>query len=315
MTEVIQSRLEKSGRAHKGLGYRRAEEVSGWLFASPWIMGFLVFTAGPMIASALLAFTDYNVVQAPRWVGLANVEKALQGDPLVWQALKVTTVYAFASVPLQIVLGLAVALLLNTRVAGLKYYRTIYYLPAVLSGVAVALLWRWIFSPSFGLVNSTLALIGIQGPAWLGDEKWALPSLIIMSLWHVGGGMVVYLAGLQGVPTELYEAAEVDGAGWWRRLRSITIPMITPVLFYQLVTGIINSLQVFTEPLIMTNGGPKNATLFLMLYLYRNAFQYFKMGYASVLAWIVFAYILILTLFVFRSSSLWVYYAGEARGR
>jgi len=292
---------------------RRREEIAGWLFASPWIIGFILFTAGPMIASAMFAFTDWNIIQPMRWTGLLNIKTALTKDPLVWQSLKVTTVYAFVSVPLQIILGLSVALLLNTKIRGLQYYRTIYYMPSVLSGVAVALLWRWIYAPDFGLINSFLATLGIRGPGWLGDADWALPALIGMSLWYVGGGIVVYLAGLQGVPTELYEAAEVDGAAWWRRLWSVTIPMITPVLFYQLITGIIGSLQVFTQALIMTEGGPHNATLFFMLYLYRNAFQFFKMGYASVLAWILFVYILILTALVFRSSQLWVFYSGEQR--
>lgn len=293
----------------------KQEEVAGWVFASPWIIGFLFFTAGPMLASAAFSLTDWDILQPMRWVGLENYRRALFNDELVWQSLKVTTVYAFVSVPLQIIFGLAVALLLNTKIRGLQFYRTIYYLPSVLSGVAVALLWRWIFSPDFGLINSFLASFGIRGPGWLGDSEWALPSLILMSLWYVGGGIIVYLAGLQGVPTELYEAAEVDGASSWSQLVHVTIPMITPVLFYQLVTGIIAALQVFTQALIMTNGGPHDATLFYMLYLYRNAFQYFKMGYASVLAWVLFVYILLLTILVFRSSQLWVFYSGEARGK
>lgn len=292
---------------------RRNEELAGWLFAMPWILGFLLFTAGPMIVSAGFAFADYNLLQPPKWVGLANVQKALTGDPLVWQSLKVTTIYAFVSVPLQIVFGLIIALLLNTKIRGLQYYRTIYYLPSVLSGVAVALLWRWIYAPNYGLINAFLAGLGIQGPGWLSDAKWALPSLIGMSLWHVGGGIIIYLAGLQGVPTEIYEAAEVDGAGWMRRFWNVTIPLITPVLFYQLVIGIITALQVFTQVLIMTNGGPHDSTLFFVLYLYRNAFQFFKMGYASVLAWILFFYILLLTLLVYRSSSMWVFYSGEVK--
>jgi multiple sugar transport system permease protein len=297
------------------LSERQREEIAGWLFALPWVIGFLVFTLGPMVASAYFSFTDWDIISPIRWTGLANIRIALSRDPLVWQSLKVTSIYAFASIPLQIVFGLVVALFLNTDIRGLQFYRTIYYLPSVLSGVAVALLWRWIYAPDYGLINSFLATLGIRGPGWLGDARWALPSLIGMSLWHVGGGIVVYLAGLQGVPTELYEAAEVDGARWWSRFWHITIPMITPVLFYQLVTGIIAALQVFTQALIMTNGGPHNATLFYMLYLYRNAFQFFKMGYASVLAWILFFYILALTALVFRSSQLWVFYAGEVRQR
>ena len=294
---------------------RQQENLAGWLFASPWVIGFVLFTAGPMIASAVFSFTSWNIIQPMRWTGLENLKTALSGDSLVWLSLQITTIYAFVSVPLQIVFGLVVALLLNSKIRGLQFYRTIYYMPSVLSGVAVALLWRWIYAPDFGLINSFLASFGIRGPGWLGDARWALPSLIGMALWYVGGGIVVYLAGLQGVPAELYEAAEVDGADYPRRLWHVTIPMITPVLFYELITGIIGALQVFTQALIMTDGGPHNATLFYMLYLYRNAFQYFKMGYASVLAWILFFYILALTFLVLRSSQFWVFYAGNVKER
>ncbi|MDE0670771.1 MAG: sugar ABC transporter permease [Caldilineaceae bacterium] len=294
---------------------RRREERDGWLFASPWLLGFLLFTVGPMIASAFFAFTEYDVLTQPKWVGWANFDKALTDDPKVGQALKVTSIYAVVSVPLQILLGLCVALLLNTRIRGLQFYRTVYYLPSVLSGVAVALLWRWIYAPNFGLINSFLARFDIVGPGWLGDKDWALTSMIGMSLWHVGGGIVIYLAGLQGVPSELYEAVRVDGAGRGAAFWHITLPMITPVLFYNLVIGIITALQIFTQALIMTNGGPHEATLFIVLYLYRNAFQFFKMGYASVLAWILFGYILVLTLLVYRSSGFWVFYAGELKSR
>ena len=294
---------------------RRREERDGWLFASPWLVGFLLFTVGPMMASAFFAFTEYDVLTQPKWVGWAHFDKALTGDPKVGQALKVTSIYAVVSVPLQILLGLCVALLLNTRIRGLQFYRTVYYLPSVLSGVAVALLWRWIYAPNFGLINSFLARFDIVGPGWLGDKDWALTSLIGMSLWHVGGGIVIYLAGLQGVPSELYEAGRVDGAGRGAAFWHITLPMITPVLFYNLVIGIITALQIFTQALIMTNGGPHEATLFIVLYLYRNAFQFFKMGYASVLAWILFGYILVLTLLVYRSSGFWVFYAGELKSR
>ncbi len=299
--------------AYRSSPMRRNEEIAGWLFAMPWILGFLLFTVGPMLASAGFAFAEYNLLQPPRWVGLANIRLALFNDALVWQSLKVTSIYAFVSVPLQIIFGLIVALLLNANIRGLQYYRTIYYLPSVLSGVAVALLWRWIYAPNYGLINAFLGGLGIQGPGWLSNAAWALPSLIIMSLWHVGGGIIIYLAGLQGVPTEIYEAAEVDGAGWLSRFWNVTLPLITPVLFYQLIIGIITALQVFTQALIMTNGGPHDSTLFFVLYLYRNAFQFFKMGYASVLAWILFFYILLLTLLIYRSSSMWVFYSGEVK--
>lgn len=295
----------------KNPAWRR--NLEGWLFASPWILGFVLWTLGPMIASLAIAFTEWDLVGAPRWVGLANVQ-AMFRDNLVAQALKVTTIYAVVSVPLHLIFGLGLALLLNAKIVGLRFYRTAFYLPSVLSGVAVALLWRWLFSGEFGLLNALLATIGIEGPSWLGDTKWALPSLIGMSLWGVGAGAIIYLAGLQGIPTDLYEAAEVDGATGWSRFWNITLPMMTPVLFFQLITGIIGALQVFTQAFIMTSGGPNNATLFFLLYLYQNAFQYFRMGYGSALAWVLFLYILVLTLIVQRSSNTWVYYEGEERG-
>ncbi len=292
----------------------RRENLEGWLFASPWIVGFLIFTFGPMVASAVLSFAAWDIVNPPQWIGLGNVERFV-ADESALHALRVTTQYAVISVPLQIVLGLAIAMLLNGQIRGLRFYRTIYYLPAVLSGVAVALLWRWIFSKEFGLLNLGLYyLLGIQGPGWLTDPVWALWALILMSLWGVGGSMVIYLAGLQGIPTDFYEAAEVDGAGPLRRFFSITLPLLSPVLFFQLIMGIIRSLQVFVQAFIMTDGGPADATLFFVLHLYRNAFLYFRMGYASLLAWVLFVYVLLLTLLVFRSSQAWVYYESEARG-
>ena len=311
MIHTAQHSAGQTRPARRGRLARR-ENLEGWLLASPWIIGFLVFTLGPMIASGVLAFTEWDILNPPRWVGLSNVEMFVR-DASAIHALRITTIYAVVSVPLQIVLGLGIALLLNAKISGLRFYRTIYYLPAVLSGVAVALLWRWIFSKEFGLLNLGLSLVGIEGPGWLTDPTWALRALIFMSLWGVGGSMVIYLAGLQGIPTELYEAAQVDGASMIRRFFSITLPLLTPVLFFQLVIGIIRSLQVFVEAYIMTEGGPAEATLFFVLHLYRNAFLYFRMGYASLLAWVLFIYVLLLTLLIFRSSRAWVYYEGEAK--
>lgn len=287
--------------------------LEGWLFASPWILGFILWTAGPMLASLWISMTEWDLITTPQWIGLTNFE-AMFDDKLVWQALKVTSIYAFASVPLHIIFGMALALLLNARIRGLHFYRTAFYLPSVLSGVAVALLWRWLFSTDFGLINAMLAWVGIDGPAWLGSQEWALRSLILMSLWGVGAGAIIYLAGLQGIPTDLYEAAQVDGARSWDRFWHVTLPMMTPVLFFQLVTGLIFALQVFTQAFIMTNGGPNNATLFLLLYLYQNAFVYWKMGYASALAWVLFTYILILTLIMQYTSKRWVFYEGDEGG-
>lgn len=286
--------------------------LEGWLFASPWIIGFLLWTLGPMLASLWLSFTEWDLYSPPQWVGLRNFQD-LFADELVWKSLTVTSIYALVSVPLHLVFGLGLAMLLNRPIRGVRIYRTLLYLPAVLSSVAVALLWRWLLSADFGLINLLLSYIGIRGPSWLGDERWALMSLMLMSLWGVGAGTIIYLAGLQGIPTDLYEAAEVDGAQGWDRFRHITLPMMTPVLFFQLVVGIIAALQTFTQAFIITNGGPNNSTLFLLLYLYRNAFQYFRMGYASALAWVLFLYILVLTLIVFRWSAVWVYYEGEKR--
>lgn len=311
MIHTAQDRLTQTRPVRRGRLAKR-ENLEGWLFASPWILGFLLFTLGPMIASGVLAFAEWDILNPPKWVGLSNFDRFIH-DASALHALRITTIYAVVSVPLQIVLGLGIALLLNAKISGLRFYRTIYYLPAVLSGVAVALLWRWIFSKEFGLLNLGLSLVGIEGPGWLTDPTWALRALILMSLWGVGGSMVIYLAGLQGIPTELYEAAQVDGAGGIRRFFNITLPLLTPVLFFQLIIGIIRSLQVFVEAYIMTEGGPAEATLFFVLHLYRNAFLYFRMGYASLLAWVLFLYVLILTMLVFRSSQAWVYYEGEAK--
>jgi multiple sugar transport system permease protein len=265
-----------------------------------------------MLAAALLGFTDYDLVGRPEWAGLSNYQRLLR-DELVLTSLKVTTFYAFGRVPVVLVISVVVATLLNAKIRGLRWYRTAYYLPSILPTAAVSMLWLLVFSADYGLLNLALRQFGIDGPAWLADKRWALPSLMIMSLWGFGGNMVVYLAGLQGIPTELYEAAEVDGATGWHRWWYVTLPLMTPILFYNLVMGLIGSLQVFTQGYLMTQGGPQNATLFYVLYLYRNAFEYFRLGYAAALSWILFFYVLVLTLLVFRSSSAWVFYASGVK--
>ncbi len=293
----------------------RREALTGVLLVLPWIVGFLVFLLGPMLVSVYLSLTDWDLLTDPRFVGLKNYRRMFFEDPLVRQSLKVTTLYAFSAVPLRVVGGLFLAVLLNQNIKVKSFIRTIFYLPSVVSGVAVAMLWLWIFNSDFGLLNLILHLFGIRGPAWLSDPDYVLAAFVIMSLWGVGGSMVIYLAGLQGVPTDLYEAAEVDGASTLLRFWHITLPMISPVIFFNLIMGIIAALQIFNQAYIMTQGGPQNASMFMMLYLYFNAFEYFKMGYASSLAWLIFFYILALTLLVFRSSSRWVFYAGSVRGR
>ncbi|MBN1400256.1 MAG: sugar ABC transporter permease [Anaerolineae bacterium] len=293
---------------------QRREALEAYVFISPWVIGMLLFVGGPILASAFLSLTDWSLLAPMQFVGTANYVRLLTNDPLFWKALRVTGIYTFAHVPLAIMLGFSIALMLNQPLRFVALWRTIYYLPAVVSGVAVALLWLWVFNPELGLANRLLDLFGIEPLPWFMSTRWALPTLIIVSLWGVGGGMVIYLAGLQGIPTDLYEAAHIDGAGMLRRFLSITIPMMTPVLFFQLIMGIINTLQVFTNAYVMTAGGPANATLFYVLYLYLNAFSYFKMGYAAAMAWILFLIILLLTVLVFWSSSRWVYYEAEERG-
>jgi multiple sugar transport system permease protein len=267
-----------------------------------------------MLASLYLSLTDFDGVRTPTFIGLTNFS-TLVGEKLFWQSARVTSVYTFVGVPLGICFSLSIALLLNQKLPGLSIWRTVYYLPAVLSGVAVALLWKWIYQPDFGIINATLwSVFGIKGPQWLYDTQWVLPSLIIMSIWGSGSSMLLYLAALQNVPSHLYEAAELDGATPVRKFLHITVPMITPVIFFNLILGIINSFQVFTAAFIMTNkGGPNYASYFFVLYIYQQAFEFFEMGKASALAWILFLLIALFTLLAFKSSALWVYYESERK--
>ena len=288
------------------------ESLNAWIFVMPWILGFFLFTGGPILASLVISFTHWDIVNPPQWAGIANYETMLQ-DPLFFQSLKVTTIYALVAVPLQIVVGLFIAILLNTKIRLIGLYRTLFYLPAVLPIVSVAVMWRWILSRDWGLLNWFLSLFDVYGPGWLSEPEWALPALILMSLWGVGAGMLIYLAGLQGIPSDLYEAAKVDGAGPWAQFLYVTLPMISPVILFQLVVGLIAAFQVFAQPFIMTQGGPQNATLFYLLHLFRNAFEFFRMGYASALSWVLFMYIAILTLLIFRFSAAWVFYEGEIK--
>ena len=292
----------------------RREAREGILFASPWLIGFLLFTAGPMIASFLLSFTRWNgitPVHELRWIGGENYALALLHDPSFAKAFRNTAFYALVSVPLGLGTALSLALLLNQRVRGLAVFRTIFYLPSVVSGVATSMLWLWLFNPSFGGVNFVLHRLGLPEPGWLTDESTAIWVFILMSIWGVGNTMLITLAGLQEVPQHLYEAASLDGAGAVMRFRHVTLPMLSPTLFFNLVMGIIGSFQVFTSAYVMTGGGPNESTLFYVLYLYQKAFEQFQMGYASALAWILFAVVLALTLLVIRSSRVWVYYEGE----
>jgi multiple sugar transport system permease protein len=291
---------------------RRQDLFTAFLCLLPWIVGFVCFTLGPMGYSFGLSFFDTDLLTGAHFIGLQNFT-SLFTDELFVQSLKVTATYALISVPLGVATALAVAMLLNQKIVALSTWRTIYYMPSLISGVAVSVLWMQIFNPRMGLLNGFLALVGIEGPKWIFDSNWALPSLIIMSVWGVGSTMLLYLAGLQGIPTELYEAAEIDGANSVRRFRHITVPMLTPTIFFNMVMGIIGAFQFFTQSYVMTGGGPNNATLSMVLFLYRKAFQQTRFGYASAVAWVLFAIIVTFTLLFVRSSNRWVFYAGEER--
>lgn len=294
------------------MNMRKREALFGYIFLSPWLIGFLVFLVGPMIASVYLSLTEYKMISPPVWIGLANYERMFS-DQFVWRSLRVTATYTAFAVPMGLTAAMAVAVLLNQKIVASGIFRTIFYLPSVISGVAVALVFSWIFNYRFGILNFFLSLVGIEGPNWLGSPRYALWAFVIMSLWGIGGNVVIYLAGLQGVPASLHEAATIDGATAWTRFWKITLPLITPVILFTLVMGVIGTFQTFTQAYIMTGGGPANATLFYLLYLYRNAFNWFEMGYASALAWLLFIIILILTIIMWTTSARWVYYEGEEK--
>jgi multiple sugar transport system permease protein len=287
-------------------------DIAGYLFITPWVIKFLFLIAGAMIASLGVSFLQTDFLNEFQFVGLGNYGKLAQ-DPLFWQSMKVTAIYTFGMVPLSLAFALTIALVLNQKVKGLGAYRTIYYLPSIVAGVAVAILWRFLLNPRWGLVNQGLGLLGIEGPKWILSTRWAVPSFIMMGVWGAGGNMLLYLAGLQGIPTTLYEAAKIDGANAWYRFWRITLPMLTPTIFFNLIMTIIGAWQVFTQSYVMTQGGPNNATLTMVLLIYRKAFERFHFGYASAIAWVLFAIVMVFTVLVIRSSEAWVYYAGELR--
>lgn len=289
------------------------EALNGYLFFSPGLIGFLVFMAFPICYSLYLSFTSYNIYNSPKWIGLLNYRILFTQDPLFYKSLYNTLYYVAISVPLNTIVGILIAVLMNQKIKGMRLFRTIFFLPSVVSGVAVALLWQWILDGNFGLLNTFLAKFGIEGPGWLTDESWSKLSLIVMNLWAVGGSMIIYLAGLQGVPSALYEAATVDGAGRIRQFFKITIPMLSPTIFFNVIMGILGGFQVFLQAYIMTGGGPNNSTLFYAFHLYNKAFKDLQMGYASALAWVLLLISMALTLLVFSTSKRWVYYEGEQK--
>ncbi|MCL4544872.1 MAG: sugar ABC transporter permease [Chloroflexi bacterium] len=290
--------------------FLRTEEREALIMLLPWAVGFLAFSIGPMIASFILMFMDWDLLTAPSWTGLTNLVEMVH-DKLFWISLGNTAYFAFISVPLYLFAALLVAVALNARIVGVKLYRVVYFIPSQTPAVANALLWLWIFNPEFGLANAVLGWFHIPPQQWFFDGGEAKPALIILGLWGIGSSMVIFLAGLQGIPQTLYEAAEVDGAAGWRRFWNITLPMLTPIIFFQLILGIINSFQAgFVYVYIITQGGPDNATLLYILNLYNQAFNYFHMGYASALAWTLFLVVVVFTALQFRLAQRWVYYEG-----
>ncbi len=312
MAMAVRVPIRVIGRKLRFSGWERQQEVMFYVLISPWIIGLLSFTLGPMVASAIISLTKWDLLLPPQWVGLKNYLDMFVADPVFWQSLRVTITYTTFSVGLNIIVAFLLAMLLNQRIRGQQYYRTIYYLPFVVSGVAVAWMWRIMYNPEFGVVNLLLGYLGIEGPRWLASTAWALPAMIIMSVWGFGGSMVIFLAGLQGVPSHLYEAAEIDGANALAKFLNITLPIMTPTIFFVMTTGIIGAFQTFTQVYVMTQGGPGNATMVYALYLYFNAFKFFKMGYAAALAWVLFFVVLLVTILQFRLAKRWVYYEVEA---
>ena len=292
------------------------EHLEGYLFISPWILGMVLFALGPILASFGLAFTRWNLFTEPEYVGWANFQK-LAHDPLFYKSVFNTIYYTIFAVPLGLVLALGLAMLVNHRLRGVNFFRTAFFLPNVVAGIAMLLLWKWLFDPNFGLINlfldwtglmAALEWIGIGRPQWISSRAGAMPGLVFMSIWGLGGSMMIFLAGLQNIPRELIEAAELDGAGPWKRFRYVTVPLLTPTIFFLTMVGVIGSLQVFNQAYVMTQGGPAHATLFYVLYLFQTAFERFQMGYACAMALVLFIITLIVSLIQLAMGKKWVHY-------
>lgn len=292
---------------------QKQEARWGFFFIAPFLIGFVVFMLGPMLFSLIGSFTDYNLTSKMNFIGLNNFKRMFLSDDLFWKSLYNTAYFTLFNVPLTTFFSIFLAVILNQKIVGIRFFRTIFYLPAVLSGVAVYILWMQLLSPSTGLINTILSWFHITGPSWLFDPNWTKPALIIMKLWSAGGAMLLYLATLQNVPTQLYESAEIDGAGLWQQFRHVTLPMITPIIFYDVITSTIGSFQIFQEAYVMTNngqGGPANSLLFYNLHMWNKAFVGFDMGYAMAMSMVLFVIVLVLTLINLKLAPRWVHYAG-----
>ncbi|MBI1333816.1 MAG: sugar ABC transporter permease [Armatimonadetes bacterium] len=286
------------------------ENLTGYLFISPWLIGFFVFTLYPFCQSFYLSLTRYNIIQDPKFIGLANYRMMLFQDDLFWKSLWVTIRFALVSVPVVLVTGVLLALLLNINVKGMTVFRTIFYLPSIVPAVGTTAIFMWILNPQVGLVNKILAWFGVQGPVWLNDPQWSMWSLVLMAMWGAGGSMVIYLAGLKDIPQYLYEAATLDGASSLTKTRVITLPMLSPVIFFNLVMGVISTFQYFTQAFMISNGsgGPEDSTLFYALYMFQRSWKYLDLGYGSAMAWVLFVIIVAITTVIFRTQRKWVHY-------
>jgi multiple sugar transport system permease protein len=292
---------------------KRRDTIEGYLFIMPVVLGLILFTFGPMLVSLFFSFTDYPILRSPEWVGIENYIKMFTREKVFWQSVKVTILYAITAVPLGIVFSFILAMFLNQKIKGIAFFRTAFYMPVIVPTVASAVLWGWMLNADYGLINAILKFLGLPTSRWLSEPSSALPSMVLMSLWGVGAGMIIYLAGLQGIPESLYEAGKIDGANGNQLFWYVTLPLMTPTIFFNVVMGLIGALQIFTESFLMTGGGPLFATYFYGLMVYDRAFQFFQMGMASAMAWVLGIVIMILTLLIFRSSSLWVFYEAEVK--
>lgn len=290
------------------MSIKTQQKMFGYLFAAPWILGFILFTLFPITQAVRFSFMDYNILEEPIWIGFDNYKHMFTDDPLFYKSLYNTAYYVVFQVPLGIIVGLCIALMLNKDIKGIAAYRTMFYMPSIVPIVAATILWKWMFHQQYGILTNLVEMFGIASPGWLSDPAFAKNSIIIMSLWSAGSGMIIYLAGLKNIPRMYYESAELDGAGSIKKFFSITLPLLTPTIFFQLIMGIIGSFQIFTQAYIMTGGGPNDATLFYYLHLFYSAFSHWKMGYACALAWVLFAIIMIFTLINFTLSKKWVHY-------
>ncbi|MFF2449641.1 carbohydrate ABC transporter permease [Neobacillus sp. NPDC058068] len=300
-------------KSKKASSYQLVSRKVPYLFISPWIIGFLVFTLGPLAFSLVMSFFDWPITNAPTFIGIDNYKNMFTADPQFYKSLWITLKFAAIFVPLNLVIALILALLITQPVKGMKFFRTIFYLPAVVSGVAISIIWGWIFNSEYGILNYILSLIGIDGPRWLIDPKWAILTIVIASAWGVGTMMLIFYTDIKGIPAEIYEAAAIDGASPLRQFISITIPSISPTILFNVITSVIAALQQLTLVLLLTGGGPLKSTYFYGLYVFNNAFKHHHLGYASANAWFMFIIILVLTMIIFKSSSTWVFYENEVK--